>query len=198
MNNPEQPTTEPTPDDEPTKPNRPSRAAVRAAAEHRRSLVARLVLARIPYRRMQEALEGQGVMVSLSTLHNDVQVIRAGWRESAARSYNDFVDEEVALLGSIQAAVVPKALDGQLGAVDRVLHIAERRAKLLGLDRPTATKLELTGPGGGPIELAQGESNEERGRALRGQLLRLVEQVPEDEPDEPGESDIEVAEVVAE
>ncbi|MEU8919453.1 hypothetical protein AB0D10_00780 [Kitasatospora sp. NPDC048545] len=41
--------------------------------------------------------------------------------------------------------------DGDLSAIDRALRIMERRARLLGLDQPART--EITGQGGGPIEV---------------------------------------------
>ncbi|MFC8447727.1 hypothetical protein [Kitasatospora sp. NPDC057223] len=41
--------------------------------------------------------------------------------------------------------------DGDLLAIDRALRIMERRARLLGLDQPART--EITGQGGGPIEV---------------------------------------------
>ncbi|MFE6872574.1 hypothetical protein ACFVFS_39285 [Kitasatospora sp. NPDC057692] len=41
--------------------------------------------------------------------------------------------------------------DGDLPAIDRALRIMERRARLLGLDRPTRT--EIGGTGGGPVEV---------------------------------------------
>lgn len=48
---------------------------------------------------------------------------------------------EVERLDALQAAVWPAAVAGDLPAVDRALRIAERRARLLSLDRaiPTAT-----------------------------------------------------------
>ncbi|GAA1353704.1 hypothetical protein [Streptomyces beijiangensis] len=41
--------------------------------------------------------------------------------------------------------------DGELPAIDRALRVMERRARLLGLDRPAKT--EITGTGGGPIQV---------------------------------------------
>ncbi len=42
-------------------------------------------------------------------------------------------------------------VEGDLRAVDRLLRVAERRARLLGLD---LDRVEVSGPGGGPIEVA--------------------------------------------
>jgi len=43
---------------------------------------------------------------------------------------------ELSRLDGLLAALWPKARQGNLGAVDRVLRIMERRARLLGLDAP--------------------------------------------------------------
>lgn len=43
---------------------------------------------------------------------------------------------ELERLDALHLAMWTKAMGGSLGAVDRVLRIAERRAKLLGLDAP--------------------------------------------------------------
>lgn len=44
---------------------------------------------------------------------------------------------EVARLDALLLALWPQATRGDLGAIDRVLRLMERRAKLLGLDAPT-------------------------------------------------------------
>ncbi|MFJ8430480.1 hypothetical protein ACIQ9P_04150 [Kitasatospora sp. NPDC094019] len=48
--------------------------------------------------------------------------------------------------------------DGDLPAIDRALRIMERRARLLGLDRPI--RAEITGGDGGPIEVADATADE--------------------------------------
>lgn len=45
----------------------------------------------------------------------------------------------------------PLAAKGDLQAIDRVLKIGERRAKLLGLDAPTRTALQGGGDDAPPI-----------------------------------------------
>lgn len=52
-------------------------------------------------------------------------------------------------LDRLQAGVWTAAAGGDVQALDRVLKIMDRRAKLLGLDVPA--KHELTGPGGGGL-----------------------------------------------
>lgn len=60
------------------------------------------------------------------------------------------LEMEVQRLDSLLQAVWGAALGGKLGAVDRVLSIMKRRAKLLALDAPD--RLELAGPDGGPMQ----------------------------------------------
>lgn len=58
---------------------------------------------------------------------------------------------ELSRLDRMQRGLWGKAIIGGTGAVDRIIKIMERRAKLTGLDLPTIVKNELTGPNGGPI-----------------------------------------------
>ena len=46
----------------------------------------------------------------------------------------------------------PRAMRCDMGAIDRILKIMERHAKLLGLDAPAKT--QLTGADGGPVQVA--------------------------------------------
>jgi hypothetical protein len=57
--------------------------------------------------------------------------------------------EELSRLDGMLQGLWPRARKGEVSAVDRVLKIAERRAKLLGLDAPE--KRELFGKGGTPL-----------------------------------------------
>jgi hypothetical protein len=61
-------------------------------------------------------------------------------RRALAATVQEPADElrrlEVERLDSLLAAMWPLAMDGKLGAVDRVLSLMDRRAKLLGLDAP--------------------------------------------------------------
>jgi hypothetical protein len=72
--------------------------------------------------------------------------------------------EEVARLDRLLRSVWPHAVQGQASAVDRALRIAERRARLLGLDAPQ--RQEITGADGGPLEI-------DVGAALAAALARL-------------------------
>jgi len=50
---------------------------------------------------------------------------------------------ELSRLDSLVRACWKKAMAGNLGAIDRLLKISERRSRLLGLDRPVKTALDL-------------------------------------------------------
>lgn len=49
---------------------------------------------------------------------------------------------EIERLDAMLFAISPQVRAGHLGAIDRSLRIQERRAKLLGLDMPTVTRIE--------------------------------------------------------
>lgn len=71
-------------------------------------------------------------------------------RQQIAASADDLRVEEVSRLDGMLAGLWPTARKGGVAAVDRVLKIMERRAKLLGLDAPE--RRELTGKGGAPMQ----------------------------------------------
>ncbi len=52
---------------------------------------------------------------------------------------------EVERLDAVLRVLWPRVLRGHLGAIDRWLAVSERRAKLLGLDRPAAAVLAVAG-----------------------------------------------------
>ena len=123
-------------------------AAARNACEQRREQVAGLLLARTPYRQMASMLN-----VALSTIAKDVQIIRKRWVASSLHSYEQHVSEQAALLDGLERAMAPKALLGDARAAEVLLRVMERRARLLGLDRPV--RHEVTGVDGGPIVMTE-------------------------------------------
>lgn len=66
-----------------------------------------------------------------------VQAGLASAREQVAAEASDLRAEEVSRLDGMLRGLWPDARKGHLGAVEKVLKIMERRAKLLGLDAPT-------------------------------------------------------------
>lgn len=68
------------------------------------------------------------------------RLVKAGLedaREQIGAESDELRTEEVSRLDGMLSGLWPDARKGHLGAVDRVIKIMERRAKLLGLDAPT-------------------------------------------------------------
>lgn len=63
----------------------------------------------------------------------------------------EVLEMELSRIDAMMAAIYPKALQGHLLSVDRVLRLMERRAAFLGIDAPK--RQEITGGNGGPIEV---------------------------------------------
>lgn len=91
------------------------------------------------------------INVSVSTAHDLVSKAVAERREQKAQRTDELVELELERCDQLQCALAKKAADGNERAITATLRIMERRAKLLGLD--AAPKLELTGPGGGPLNV---------------------------------------------
>lgn len=85
------------------------------------------------------------------------QALKEAQREPALQ----LIELEVQRLDMMLRALWPAVVRGQLGAVDRAIRVAERRARLLGLD--AAQQVQHSGPDGGPIPLSfEGMSEEEK------------------------------------
>lgn len=84
--------------------------------------------------------------ISVSGAFKHVSKALATFRAKAAEEAETVAALEAERLDSLHQALWPKAIQGDMPAVDRVLKIMERRAKLYGLDAPT--KLAATTPGG--------------------------------------------------
>ena len=82
------------------------------------------------------------------------ELVQEGLEEAKAQIVahaDDLRSEELSRLDGMLAKVYDAAEKGDLQAVDRVLKIGERRAKLLGLDAPTRTALQGGGDDAPPI-----------------------------------------------
>ena len=91
--------------------------------------------------------------VSLTTVAGDVKMILGRWQAEQVSSVDQWVQLESHRLDRAINAIWDKVADGDLNAIDRALKIMERRARLLGLDTPSVTRLE--GTDGGPIQTQQ-------------------------------------------
>lgn len=86
--------------------------------------------------------------VGKSQAHRLVQEGLRNAREQIDSEAADLKAEDLSRLDGLLATLWPAARSGALGAVDRVIKILERRAKLLGLDAPV--KLAHGGDGAAP------------------------------------------------
>jgi hypothetical protein len=112
--------------------------------EQRRLDVASMLASHYTYREIAARL---GVVSS--TVSEDVRAIREQWRERATADYGSVLGEEMAKLDLLEHELLPKALSGEpeggvnLRAVDRVLAIHDRRARMLGLDSPSRVEVTM-------------------------------------------------------
>lgn len=134
----------------------------------RRLLIAEMLLAHVPYRTIATR-----VGISKSMVAKEVKVIRAEWKERAGRAFDSHVEEELGKIEALERYVLAEAMHGgkaggtNLAAVDRALSLMDRRAKLLGLDKPT--KIEHSGE----IEIA---AQQQRAHELADELERKRQQ----------------------
>ncbi|MEU2590812.1 hypothetical protein ABZ649_04500 [Streptomyces albidoflavus] len=93
---------------------------------------------------------------------NEAALIRSACKDvrEALKDRVTELDEHVDELRAVEAQRLDRLFfvayrkavrDGDLPAIDRALRVMERRARLLGLDRPE--KREITGPEGNPVQI---------------------------------------------
>lgn len=99
--------------------------------EERRKIVSANILAGSNYRDIAEALG-----VSPATICKDFKAILADWRKQTNEIIGDWVPLELGRLDTALKAIWDDVRKGDLRAIDRMVKIMERRAKLLGLDAP--------------------------------------------------------------
>ena len=95
---------------------------------------------------------GRKIGLSKSRAHALVQMGLDEVRQQIAAAVDNLRAEEVSRLDGMLAKIYPKASRGDVAAIDRVLKIGERRAKLLGIEAPM--RIETTGKDGAPIEVS--------------------------------------------
>jgi len=89
--------------------------------------------------------------VGSSQAERDVKAVLRRIVRETNKSAEELVALEVARLDLALGALAQQVKNGNHGAIDRWLKIAERRAKLLGLDKPVEQRHEITGAGGTPL-----------------------------------------------
>lgn len=126
--------------------------------ENRRRDVAALLAARLPYREI-----GRRLGVSVGTVARDVEKIRRTWQDRYAEDYNAHASEQLATLDIVKQRLLPRVLVGgkpeeeivegrptgrtvptmDLWALDRLLGVMDREARLLGLDAPQRIEVQM-------------------------------------------------------
>lgn len=114
---------------------------------------------------------GADMKISRQAAHQLVVRAMKDAREQVDQAADDLRAVEVSRLDALLAGLWPKALKGDPGSIDRVLKIAERRAKLLGLDAPQ--RVAHGGDPDAPPMALVGMSADEF-RALAADLARKV------------------------
>jgi len=104
----------------------------RALIADRRRKVAANIQAGLSQAQIADALG-----VSRPTVHRDVQALIREWKAGGGRTIETYVALENSPLDRMLNVIWPDVLNGNLQAIDKMLRIMERRAKLLGLDAPT-------------------------------------------------------------
>lgn len=79
---------------------------------------------------------------SAASVHN---AIRIAMQQSLQEPADEVRQIELERLDKMHRALWPQAIRGEHGAIDRVLRIMERRAKLIGLDAPAKQVLQHGG-----------------------------------------------------
>jgi Trp operon repressor len=74
--------------------------------------------------------------VSVATINRDLAVVRAEWAERRSQSYESWVGEELAKIDLLERAILPAAISGDDKAQARLVQFMDRRARMMGLDKP--------------------------------------------------------------
>ncbi len=115
----------------------------------RREVVAELLLRRLTQRQICDALAKQGIFneetgeaYTVGTINGDVKALKRDWRARANLKAAEWLAEELAGLEALEKSAWAAK---QYGVV---LKIKERRAKMLGLDKPAQIKVGGEGKNG--------------------------------------------------
>jgi hypothetical protein len=74
--------------------------------------------------------------ISPAMAHKEAAKVKQAWRESAVETIDTLRGREDAKLTALEAPLWPRVKAGEVRAIEAVLKIMERRARLLGLDAP--------------------------------------------------------------
>jgi len=83
------------------------------------------------------------LQVHHTTVMRDLRVLQADWRAAAAQDTAAAMGEDLARLEVALLAIWPKVKAGQYQAIDRLVRLLERKARMLGYEAPTQAELDI-------------------------------------------------------
>jgi transcriptional regulator with XRE-family HTH domain len=101
------------------------------AVEERRQKVSALRLMHYTQREIARELD-----VSASTVNRDLAAVREEWATRRTQTYEQWVAEELAKIDLLERAIMPAAISGDDKAQARLVQFMDRRARMMGLDKP--------------------------------------------------------------
>lgn len=147
----------------------------RELRERRREVVSTLVLSRVSYRKMVDLIRQElGIEVAVGTIASDVQVIKARWLARMTESYGAHVSEQMAYYDGLLRALVPKALTGEHNAVQDLLGVLDRRARLVGMEAPDRVLVGVGALAGPDVEAKWAGAPREEQLARTEQILAIL------------------------
>lgn len=121
--------------------------ALNIRVAERRQLALQLRATGLHYRdicdQMKAAMDDLPSTYDERFVYRDIKHEMNRLRTETMETANDIRIFELELLNKLQTSVLPKALMGDLKAVDKVLKIMGMRAQYLGLFAPSSTKVEV-------------------------------------------------------
>jgi len=96
---------------------------------------------------------GRALGISECQAHRDVHVTLDALANEERESAQHIRELELERLDSMLRALWPAVTRGDTSSISTALRVAERRARLLGLDAPV--KQEVTGANGGPLSFIE-------------------------------------------
>ena len=114
--------------------------------QKRREKVARFRLQGLSIREIALALVDEKIInpdtqkpFEVGTIHSDLEAMKTEWATNAARDASEFIAEELSKLIELEKTAWSQK------RLDIVLRCMERRAKLMGLDKPTSHVVDIPG-----------------------------------------------------
>lgn len=137
----------------PTRKRTPKSAAHELLVEQRRAKVTEYRVQGFSIREIAEKLG-----CSLATVHGDLEVVLLRTTDETTQRMERSRELSLRRLDAATKGIWPKVAKGHPEAARTLVRIEERRAKLEGHDAQTGSRLELTGAGGGPVEVVEAKT----------------------------------------